>query len=110
MRLGVLVLLATLMFAKEPYDYDPFAQVPDETAAQRTPTASAQAPSVRLHVSAVLGERAFVNGQWRAQGERVGEHEIAMIHPNAVGFKKAETLWIIPVGTTGSVLEIKERE
>jgi hypothetical protein len=110
MKQGLLILLATLAFAQAPYNYDPFAQAPKETVQSRDTAPSSSVALVRLHVSAVLGERAFVNGQWRVQGESVGEHEIAMIHPSAVGFKKAETLWIIPVGTAGNVLEIKERE
>lgn len=59
-------------------------------------------------VSAVMNNKAFINGAWYRVGDRVNDYEVTYIQNNFVGLKSANRLTMIAVGSTRRVLTSKE--
>jgi hypothetical protein len=59
-------------------------------------------------VSAVMNNKAFINGAWYCVGDRVNNQEVTYIHSNFVGLKEGNRLTMIAVGGARRVLSTKE--
>lgn len=59
-------------------------------------------------VSAIMNNKAFINGAWYRVGDQVNNHEVTYIQNNFVGLKQANRLTMIAVGSTRHVLTSKE--
>jgi hypothetical protein len=94
--------------------YDPFRKTakplaPSVSGLLPPPALMAQAPIILpTTVSAVMNNKAFINGAWYRVGDRVNDHEITYIQNNFVGLKSANRLTMIAVGPTRRVLTSKE--
>lgn len=94
--------------------YDPFLKTAKPESAHPSgllppPSMIAAVPKAPpITVSAVMNNKAFINGAWYRVGERVNNHEVAYIQNNFVGLKEANRLTMIAVGGTRRVLGIKE--
>lgn len=91
--------------------YDPFQKTskPKASAAGLLPppamTAPIPAPTV---VSAVMNNKAFINGHWYGIGDKVNNQEVTYIQNNFVGLKEGNRLTMISVGSTRHVLGTKD--
>lgn len=94
--------------------YDPFVKTAKPATAQTSgllpppPMIAAVPKAPPITVSAVMNNKAFINGAWYRVGERVNNQEVAYIQNNFVGLKEANRLTMIAVGGTRRVLGIKE--
>jgi len=59
-------------------------------------------------VSAVMNNKAFINGSWYRVGDRVNNQEVAYIQNNFVGLKENNRLTMIAVGGARRLLNTKE--
>lgn len=92
--------------------YDPFlktAKKPASTGLLPPPPMIPSIPSMPpLEVSAVMNDRAFINGEWYRIGETVRDYEITHIDPRFVSLKEGNKLKIIGVGISRRVLGTKD--
>lgn len=59
-------------------------------------------------VTAVMNEKAFINGEWYKVGDKVNAQEITSIQPNFVALKEGNRLTMLGVGNQQRVLRTKE--
>lgn len=59
-------------------------------------------------VTAIMNEKAFINGAWYRVGDRFNNHEVTYIQNNFVGLKQNNRLTMIAVGESRHVLSTKE--
>ncbi|MDD2265916.1 hypothetical protein [Sulfuricurvum sp.] len=59
-------------------------------------------------VTAIMNNKAFINGAWYRVGDRVNNQEVAYIQNNFVGLKEGNRLSMISVSSTRHVLGIKD--
>ena len=89
--------------------YDPFRRAePLIKRAKKSTRTPPQAPVVR--VSAVMNDRAFVNGRWVARGDRIGPYRIVAVRAGGVVMKEGGRTLFIPVRHEKKLLKIKETE
>jgi len=95
--------------------YDPFAKTAkpklssSSSALLPPPPMMKSAPIiVPTVVSAVMNNRAFINGAWYAIGDKVDNKEVTYIQNNFVGLKEGNRLTMISVGSNRRVLGTKE--
>jgi len=94
--------------------YDPFRK----TSKPRTLSAAGLLPPpsmivllptiTQTVVSAVMNNKAFINGAWYSVGDRVNNQEVSYIQNNFVGLKENNRLTMIAVGGARRVLNSKE--
>lgn len=60
--------------------------------------------------TAVLNNKAFINGKWYKVGDKVNAQEITSIQPNFVALKEGNRLTMLGVGTQEKVLQTKESQ
>lgn len=92
--------------------YDPFVKT---TKIQKKTSEGALLPPPPIiphvepiSVTAVMNEKAFINGKWFSVGDRFRNQEVAFIQPNCVGLKENNRLTMISVGNQRRVLSTKE--
>lgn len=61
-------------------------------------------------VTAVMNNRAFINGEWYKVGDKVNAQEITSIQPNFVALKEGNRLTMLGVGIQQKVLRTKEAQ
>lgn len=61
-------------------------------------------------VSAIMNNKAFINGGWYRVGDRVNNQEVTYIQNNFVGLKEGNRLTMISVGSNRHVLGIKDTQ
>lgn len=61
-------------------------------------------------VTAVMNNKAFINGEWYKIGERIDHKEITSIQPNFVTLKEGNRLTVLGVGNQRRVLGTKETQ
>ncbi len=59
-------------------------------------------------VSAVMNDKAFINGGWYRVGDKVNNQEVTYIQNNFVGLKEGDRLTMISVGSNRRVLGTKD--
>lgn len=59
-------------------------------------------------VSAVMNDKAFINGEWYRVGDKVNNKEITYIQKNFVGLREGNNLTMISVGGNRRILGTKE--
>lgn len=59
-------------------------------------------------VSAVMNDKAFINGGWYRIGEKVNQQEVAYIQNGFVGLKEGNRLTVIRIGSNRRVLNTKD--
>ncbi len=107
----VFLSVPLLMYAKI---YDPFAKVAKPKLSASTgllppPPIMATAPIViPTVVSAIMNNKAFINGAWYAIGDKVDNKEVTYIQNNFVGLKEGNRLTMISVGSNRRVLGTKD--
>lgn len=109
---GILICLGFLSVA-EAQMYDPFrktAKSVQKPGLLPPPPMmiSRPAPPPPAVVTAVMNDKAFINGAWYRVGDRVNHQEIAYIRNDFVGLKEGNRLTMIGVGTTRRVLGTKD--
>jgi len=92
--------------------YDPFLKTAKHAAPSDSPLLPPpllMPPSLPpIVVSAVMNNKAYINGTWYRIGDRVNNQEVTYIQNNFVGLKEGNRLTMIAVGGTRHVLSIKE--
>jgi len=95
--------------------YDPFRKTAKPNTASRSgllpppPMMRGAIPEIPpTVVSAVMNNKAFINGAWYRVGDRVNNQEVTYIQNNFVGLKEANRLTMIAVGGARRVLGTKE--
>lgn len=88
--------------------YDPFRRAEPLIKRAKKRTYTPQAPVVR--VSAVMNERAFVNGRWVTRGDRVGPYRIVAVRADGVVMKHGKRTLFVPLVHEKKLLKIKEAE
>lgn len=106
------LILSTLLNAQM---YDPFAKTakPKLTSISNgllpPPPMMKTAPIIPpTVVSAVMNDKAFINGEWYRVGDKVNNKEITYIQKNFVGLREGNNLTMISVGGNRRVLGTKE--
>ncbi len=61
-------------------------------------------------VTAVMNNKAFINGAWYKVGDKVNTQVITSIQPNFVALKEGNRLTMLGVGTQQKVLRTKETQ
>ena len=110
-----MVPLSTLLCAQM---YDPFAKTAKPKFASISNELLPPLPVMKLPpiappptiVSAVMNDKAFINGQWYKIGEKVNNKEITYIQKNFVGLREGNRLTMISVGENRRLLGTKEIE
>lgn len=111
--LGMIVTI-TLSFLAEAQMYDPFQKtakpkLSSSTGLRPPPPMMTALPSVApIVVSAVMNNKAFINGTWYAIGDKVNNKEVTYIQKNFVGLKEGNRLTMISVGSNRRVLGTKD--
>ncbi|MGD9971342.1 MAG: hypothetical protein AB7S65_12945 [Sulfuricurvum sp.] len=93
--------------------YDPFIKTAPKPAESglRPPPPMLSAPVPEpLMVSAIMNDKAFINGHWYRIGDRVEGMEIVYIRNDFVGFRDGTHLKMLSVGSNRRILGIKESE
>jgi len=129
MRKVMLGILLSLCFSHLVYGemYDPFRKTAKHKVVALIPSATllpppplmaggAVAPLVMMPpppppptlVTAIMNDKAFINGAWYRVGDRFNNSEVAYIHNNFVGLKSANRLKMIAVGNPQHLLTSKE--
>lgn len=94
--------------------YDPFAKTAKPKLSSSTglfpppPMMKAVPIVIPTVVSAVMNNKAFINGAWYAIGDKVDNKEVTYIQNNFVGLKEGNRLTMISVGSNRRVLGTKE--
>lgn len=94
--------------------YDPFAKTAKPKLSSSIgllppPPMMKSAPIiVPTVVSAVMNNKAFINGEWYAIGDKLGNKEVTYIQNNFVGLKEGNRLTMISVGSNRRVLGTKD--
>jgi len=93
--------------------YDPFIKTSKpKSAALNTllpPPPMMKVPEIPpTVVTAVMNNKAFINGAWYRVGDHVNNQEVAYIQNNFVGLKEGNRLNMISVSSTRHVLGIKD--
>lgn len=93
--------------------YDPFRKTAKPAAVSSTlgllPPPPVLIPSTpMIVVSAVMNNRAFINGAWLRVGDKVNNQVITYINNNFVGLKEGNRLTMISVGSNRRVLGTKD--
>jgi len=65
-------------------------------------------PVVPMVVSAIMNNKAYINGSWYGIGERINNKEITYIQNNFVGLKEGNRLTMISVSSNRHVLGTKD--
>lgn len=111
MKKQIIIFCIFSVFAfgyNEPFKYDPFTKyVPIINNSNNTSIA----PKKNIiKVSAVMANRAFINGNWYKLGKKFGSYKIITITPNMVRLKKKSKTIILPVGKkVKKYLKIKDQ-
>lgn len=61
-------------------------------------------------VTAVMNNKAFINGEWYKVGDKVNDQEITSIQPNFVALKEGNRLTMLGVGTQQKLLRTKDTQ
>lgn len=61
-------------------------------------------------VTAVMNDKAFINGEWYKVGDKVNGQEITSIQSNFVSLKEGNRLTMLGVGNQQRVLRTKENQ
>lgn len=87
------------------YGYDPFIKLlPIEKVAKK-----ARAKKRVVIVSAILTNRAFINGRWFERGDKIGSYKVAYVKPKKVKLVSKHKNMILYVGKRyRKVLNIKD--
>lgn len=104
----ILVLGSTHLYGQM---YDPFYKTskPKSSGAGLLPPPPMMAPiPVPTIVTAVMNNKAFINGNWYSVGDKVNNQEVTYIQNNFVGLKEGNRLTMISVGSTAHVLGTKD--
>lgn len=94
--------------------YDPFRKTSKPKSAAISgllppPPMMREVPmAVPTVVSAIMNNKAFINGGWYGVGDRVNNQEVTYIQNNFVGLKEGNRLSMISVGSNRHVLGIKD--
>lgn len=111
--LGVMLTVALSCFAHAQM-YDPFQKTAKPKLSSSTgllpppPMMKAVPIVVPTVVSAVMNNKAFINGAWYAIGDKVNNKEVTYIQNNFVGLKEGNRLTMISVGSNRRVLGTKD--
>jgi hypothetical protein len=94
--------------------YDPFIKTSKPKSAVLNsllppPPMMTAVPAVPpIVVTAVMDNKAFINGAWYRVGDHVNNQEVTYIQNNFVGLKEGNRLNMISVGSNRHVLGIKD--
>lgn len=92
--------------------YDPFRKIakPLSTSASGLLPPPPMMPALPppTVVSAVMNDKAFINGAWVRVGDRINNQTVTYIQKNFVGLKEGNRLTMIAVGGSRRVLGTKE--
>lgn len=113
--LGVLTLLISLLDAQM---YDPFHKTRVMKKSNEVSLLLMPLPPllgsipilIPTIVTAVMDNKAFINGEWYKVGDKVNAQEITSIQPNFVAIKEGNRLTMLGVGTQQKVLQTKEAQ
>lgn len=61
-------------------------------------------------VTAVMNNKAFINGEWYKVGDKINAQEITSIQPDFVALKEGNRLTMLGVGIQQKVLRTKEAQ
>ncbi len=86
--------------------YDPFKRA--APMVKKSGRGLAAHRPVPIRVTAVMNDRAFVNGRWVRTGERIGRYKIARIGGGGVVLKRGNTTRFVPLGKRKRILKIEE--
>lgn len=112
MKKEVIILLMIFnIFAfgyNEPFKYDPFARYTPLITKDSNGTKIASKNVIK--VSAVMSNKAFINGNWYKLGKKFGSYKIITIKPNMVRLRKKSKTLVLPVGEhVTKYLKIKDK-
>lgn len=105
--LGVSSLLGAQM-------YDPFAKTAKSKSSSSIglrpppPMMAALPAFTPISVTAVMNNKAFINGAWYRVGDKVNHQEVTYIHNNFVGLKEGNRLIMMSVSSNRRVLGTKD--
>jgi len=95
--------------------YDPFRKAarpknanPSSALLPPPPMLAAPQPATVTLVSAVMNDKAFINGAWYRVGDKVNDREVAYIQNRFVGLREGNRLVVFGVGATRPVLRAKD--
>ncbi len=94
MKKLLILCISTLALAySEPYDYNPFKKEDTKTSIKIS-----KQTSKAIVVSAVMKDRAFINGKWYVKGQKFGAYRLLAIGKKFIELKKGTKSIILPVG------------
>jgi len=88
--------------------YDPFKRA--EPLIKQAKAANFEPQTPALRVTAVMNERAFVNGRWVKRGDRIGPYRIVSVRSDGVVAKEGGRTLFLPLKRKRKLLHIKETE
>jgi hypothetical protein len=112
----ILTLIIPIVTILNAQMYDPFAKTAKPKLTSLSNGLLPPLPMMKLPpiippptvVSAVMNEKAFINGQWYQIGDKVNNKEITYIQKNFVGLREGNTLTMISVGANRRLLGTKD--
>ncbi len=89
-------------------NYDPFRRAKPLIKQTKRRKIAPRSPVIR--VTAIMNDRAFVNGRWTKKGDRVGPYRIVAVRRSGVLVKEGGRTLFLPLKHETKLLKIKETE
>ncbi len=87
--------------------YDPFKRA--KPLLKRKKSGRSAYKPLPSRLTAVLNDRAFINGRWYTKGESIPEGKLIKINPTSVYLKQGKKIKILPLKTSKNLLEISQK-
>lgn len=107
----IFLLLTSIKAYDEPFAYDPFKKA--QVLIQKESPKAQEKQKVKKNsivLSAIMSDKAFINGKWYGLGDKFGSFKVDMIRQNMVGLKRGGKVKIITLGRKKHLFTIKEKE
>ncbi len=88
--------------------YDPFRRA--EPLIRQAKAVKRKPKPITLRITAIMNDRAFVNGRWVRSGDRIGEYKVVGIRSRGIVLKAHNRTLFLPMREKKRLLKVKEPE
>ncbi|WP_201352410.1 hypothetical protein [Hydrogenimonas urashimensis] len=89
--------------------YDPFKRA-EPLMKKSGPRVPPKVRRTTIRVTAVMNDKAFVNGRWVGKGSRVGSYRIIDVRADGIVVKEGNKRLLLPLKRERKLLQIKDKQ